>query len=415
MITYETLWLWAVLVFGASSKRIWELGGKRLHIEEFVRRVARNEVEGLTPHEIENVKKIKLSQAEKILEECEDRGQKVICIDRVEYPIKLKDIPDPPLLLFYRGNIDLLKCGSAIAVTGARKHSDYSKRVCEDICCELADQRVTLITGFAGGIDRLVNETVLRHGGKTVGVLATHLDAAGSSIDRELCEKLSKNGLVITEHCPALKLPNNAVRRNRLSVGMSDGVLFIEASMKSHGLNNQEHAVRQGKPVFVIPPGDILDERYFGQRELMRKGAIPVFEAEDIIGRLDRRAEYGVFQPMGEVIRREKEPAKTNRRSKAQSRVQRDRLPVLPQRIKPAVIKDPLKPKKPKKPIMQVEDYTKLTAADAICKALEGEPLIANDIAGVTKLDIMTVLSELTLLEIRGRVEKLAGGYYRLI
>lgn len=118
---------------------------------------------------------------------------------------------------------------------------------------------------------------------------------------------------------------------------------------------------------------------------------------------------------MGEVIRREKEPAKTNRRSKAQSRVQRDRLPVLPQRIKPAVIKDPLKPKKPKKPIMQVEDYTKLTAADAICKALEGEPLIANDIAGVTKLDIMTVLSELTLLEIRGRVEKLAGGYYRLI
>lgn len=183
--------------------------------------------------------------------------------------------------------------------------------------------------------------------------------------------------------------------------GISDAVLFCECSAESRGLDNANQAIVQGKPIFAVPPCDIFDKRYFGQRNLIRDGAVPVFDAEDILINLsyENIKNMSIMKSMGEYMI-----------SHIEGDVFQSKKQTKKQRKNETTIKDN-SVKTEKKTI----DYSQLSSVKrAICKSLENQSLMADEIALQTGEDISVILSELIDLEIDGYVEALAGKMYGL-
>ena len=367
------------MIFGAGNPRIWELSANYDSAEEFCKALKDHEVSGLKDKEKANVDKITEDDAQKLLDECSQKGINVYCYESEGYPQRLRAIADPPAVLFSYGNLDFLNHISIIAVVG-------------------------------NGIDQIANLTSLDKGKPTVAVCGTALDYDYPKGSLDIKKKIADNGgVVISEHIPASKTFSDAFKlRNRILVGISQGVVFIEASATSHGLDNYTHATSQGKPVFVVPPSDITDKRYFGQRYLLRNECVPLFDADDVVGRLALEGfdsfaftrNFGDFSlPVDDSEFYNSE--EINQRKAAVS-------------AKPKETKETTEQPQPSSKTPEV-DYSQLNETEsAVCKVLEEGKALADAISIKTGLDISTVLSTLTMLELEGIVNSLPGNQFEL-
>lgn len=401
------VWLLLVMIFGVGSPRIWSLSNDFDSADEFYAALKEHKVSGLNDKEKNLVDKLTEADAQKVLDNCSAKGINVYCYESEGYPQRLGAVADPPAVLFSYGNLDFLNHISAIAVVGTREPSAYSIDIAKYICGDMIDKDIILCSGFANGIDQIANTTSLDKGKPTVAVCGTALDQDYPSGSMELKKKIAENGVVVSEHFPGTRTFTNAFKlRNRILVGISQGVVFIEASIDSHGLDNFKHAAAQGKPVFVIPPQDITDKRYFGQRYLLRNDCIPLFNADDVVGRLalegfDNFAftkDFGDYSlPVEDSQFYTDEEIKQRQKSAA---------------AKPKTA--PVKAETPKDIKPQV-DYSQLDeTGSAICKVLEKGKALADAICIETGLDISTVLSALTMLELEGIVNSLPGNQFEL-
>ncbi|MDR2892284.1 MAG: DNA-processing protein DprA [Deltaproteobacteria bacterium] len=198
------------------------------------------------------------------------------------YPQILKEIPDAPLLLFYLGDPGLLH-NTAVGIVGARKCSKEGALVAENIARGLTQAGITCVSGLARGIDRTVHLAGLSGVGSSIAVLGCGVDVLYPTDNRDLYERMCMHGLILSEFFPGTPpLAHNFPVRNRIISGLSKAVLVVEAAARSGTLITARHALEQNRDVYAVP-GSTLASTSEGCRELIRRGAKPVFSAEDVL------------------------------------------------------------------------------------------------------------------------------------
>lgn len=202
------------------------------------------------------------------------------------YPQRLKELFDPPAVIYAKGDISLLQEPRTMAVIGARMATSYSENALKLLLPPLIQQEFVIVSGLAKGADRLAHEAAIRYGGKTIAVLGHGLFHSYPKENDELHRYMTEHQLVITEYPPYVGVQKwHFPARNRIISGLSEALLVTEAKLKSGTLISTELALEQGKDVFVVP-GNIFSELSQGTNKLIKEGAIPVWDGHQMLAEL---------------------------------------------------------------------------------------------------------------------------------
>jgi DNA processing protein len=208
---------------------------------------------------------------------------KYISILNSEYPTYLASIFDPPLLLFYRGDLSCLSKNPALAIVGTRRPSNYGLQMTGRIGSQLAESGFTIVSGLAYGIDSAAHNSVLDLDMKTAAVMATGPDIVYPPGNRKMAEKIINKGVILSEYFPGSKAEKwYFPTRNRIISGLCKGCVIIEGSRKSGALLTAKFALDQNRDVFALP-GDISRAQSEGPNYLIKIGARPVTQISDIL------------------------------------------------------------------------------------------------------------------------------------
>jgi DNA processing protein len=241
------------------------------------------EIPGLDQNVIDGLRNFSAwDEAEKEIIRAEKAAVKIVPFIDLSYPARLRMIPDPPPLLYLKGEIRS-EDQKAVAVVGSRSTSDYGRRVARDLCRGLASLGFTVVSGMARGIDGTAHETSLNAGGRTIAVLGSGVDRVYPAEHDKLYQRIIENGAVISEFPIGTRpLAFNFPARNRLISGLSLGVVVVEATEKSGSLITAALALEQGREVFAVP-GEVGASRSRGAHRLIRQGAKLVETVDDIM------------------------------------------------------------------------------------------------------------------------------------
>lgn len=224
-----------------------------------------------------------LQNISKQIEEYEKNNIKVITIFDENYPSLLKEIYQPPWVLFVKGDLTLLEKQPKLAVVGSREATQYGKNAISVLFPPLIEKGVAIVSGLARGIDTLAHECAMKNGGKTIAVIAGGLYHIYPKENAELAKEMMKLQLVISEYPPDTKpLRWHFPARNRIISGLSNGTFIIEAKRKSGSLITANYAVHEGREVFSLP-GSIFSQHSLGTNDLIKQGAKLVMSSEDIL------------------------------------------------------------------------------------------------------------------------------------
>ncbi len=236
----------------------------------------------VTQRVAKGIKGFDIGKAEGVLRRTEEIGAQIIALDSPEYPERLKPYSYSPPLLWVKGDLSCLN-GLTIGIVGTRRPDSYGIRATKKITSALVDSGFTVVSGGAVGIDTVAHRTALEHNGKTVAVLGSGLDVPYPWHNRELFSKISESGALVSEFPPGTK-PNaeNFPKRNRIISALSDGLVVIEAGRTSGALLTARWALEQGKEIFSLP-GPFDSEKSIGTNRLIKEGAKPITEIQDIL------------------------------------------------------------------------------------------------------------------------------------
>ena len=186
------------------------------------------------------------------------------------YPQCLKEISNPPLKLYYKGNLDLLKDERLIAVVGTRNPSSYGKLCCEYMVKKMTSANITIVSGFAKGIDSIAHKTSLLAGGKTIAIIASGLDIVYPASNLSLYREIEEKGLILSEYEAGVKpFKFNFPQRNRIIAGLSKGIIVIESKDRGGSLITADLALEFNRDVYAVP-GDVFSEYSKGCNNLIR-------------------------------------------------------------------------------------------------------------------------------------------------
>ncbi|HZP39941.1 MAG TPA: DNA-processing protein DprA [Candidatus Binatia bacterium] len=210
-------------------------------------------------------------------------GAAVVPLPSPRFPVRLRAIADPPLALAVRGALAPAD-EVAVAIVGARRASEYGRRMAAALGRDLARAGVTVVSGLAAGIDAAAHRAALDAGGRTIAVLGTGIDVIYPSWHRELTATIAARGALVSElPCGAPPRAFHFPRRNRLISGMTLATVVVEAAERSGSLITARCALEQGREVFAVPgPADAASHR--GSHRLIQEGATLVTSAEDVLG-----------------------------------------------------------------------------------------------------------------------------------
>ena len=212
----------------------------------------------------------------------ERAGVEIIPFSDPRYPERLKEIFDPPILLYAQGRTELLR-SHTLAIVGSRRPTPYGSAVAERLGRELGDLGITVVSGMARGIDSHAHAGALASRGDTVAVLGCGVDIAYPRENRKLAERIASRGLLLSEFpMGAIAFPQNFPIRNRIISGLSLGVMVVEGAQYSGSLITARLALDQGREVFAVP-GSIVSKASWGPNLLIKQGAKLVQEAADVI------------------------------------------------------------------------------------------------------------------------------------
>ena len=193
-----------------------------------------------------------------------------ITINDDVYPECLKEISNPPLKLYYKGNLDLLKDERLIAVVGTRNPSSYGKLCCEYMVKKMTSANITIVSGFAKGIDSIAHKTSLLTDGKTIAVIASGLDIVYPASNLSLYREIEEKGLILSEYEAGVKpFKSNFPQRNRIIAGLSRGTIVVESKDRGGSLITADLALEFNRDVYAVP-GDVFSEYSKGCNNLIR-------------------------------------------------------------------------------------------------------------------------------------------------
>lgn len=367
-------------------------------------KAAYSNVDGMTQAGAEALADKDLTQAREILDKCMDKGIQICTFHDGAYPSRLKNIADPPLVLYYKGNLTGLDSAPVIGVVGTRKASAYGLNTAKRMGYQIARCGGILVSGLAEGIDGSAMTGALMAGGTVVGILGCGADVVYPPMHRSLHLDTERSGCLISEFPPETPPYKwNFPKRNRLISGLSNGVLVVEAPKVSGSLITARQAADQGRDVFVVP-GNIDVPTLQGSNALLRDGAIAVSSGWDVV------SEYAALYP-GKIRQNIGVTPFTKEDSQAVAKVAE--TPVRPAK------RSLFDKKKDKKPIDKTAKKSYSDQQDILASLSEEEqkllkPLLkgeclVDDLIARTGLPTGKVLSMLTMLQIRGIVELLPG------
>lgn len=223
-----------------------------------------------------------LKEAEKEIEAAAKAGCRLVDFGDADYPPRLRQISDPPLVLYVKGDPQALS-GHCLAVVGSRRPSAYGLQVARRLARDLAERNLVIVSGLARGIDSAAHHGALEARGKTIAVQGRGMDGIYPSENKRLAEKIGASGAVISEFPLGTgPTPENFPIRNRVISGISLGVLVVEASEYSGSLITARLATEHNREVFAVP-GNITTAQSFGPNQLIKQGAKLVGEWMDVI------------------------------------------------------------------------------------------------------------------------------------
>lgn len=242
---------------------------------------------GLSPKIIENLNQVRSGvNLEKVWERMQAQGINCLTWEDANYPRHLKDIDQPPPVIYVRGEL-IPEDEWAVAIVGTRKNTSYGRQVTEDIARFLAQNGVTIVSGLARGIDAIAHQAALKAGGRSIAVLGSGVDHIYPPEHRHLAEEMIAHGALISDYAPGTSPDGgNFPPRNRIISGLSLAVVVVEAGITSGALITATFAAEQGRDVFAVP-GSILAQQSKGTNRLIRDGAQPLLEAEEILEALN--------------------------------------------------------------------------------------------------------------------------------
>ena len=325
---------------------------------------------GCNEKEIEQLNEKNLDEAGCIINDCEKLDIKILTPLSDEFPKILCDIKEPVQVLYIKGEIPDWNNILKIAIVGTRHNSEYAGVVTSRFSSELADKGAVIVSGMAMGIDCIAMNEALKSEGFVIGVMGRGLDEAYPKQNSELFEELTEKGCAISEYPPGeganrMHFP----QRNRIVCALSDGVLAVEAPLKSGTLITARYAREMNKPLFAVP-GNIYNRYNEGTNQLLRTGATAVTSVNDIL---------------------EEFPYKYN--SIKRTRVSEKTDDITEVSNEDLWIDDPLD--------------------DRIIKLLKKRDMNIEEIAAECDVRINELNSHLTILEVEGIILKLAGARYK--
>lgn len=215
-----------------------------------------------------------------------EQGIRVLTIGDSGYPPRLKEIEQPPPVLYVRGEW-LPEDDFAVAVVGTRRITAYGRQITEELSAYLAVSGVTIISGLARGVDGVAHSAALLAGGRTSAVLGCGVDRIYPPENRALAERLMTRGALISDYPPGTAPESgNFPPRNRIISGLSIATVVVEAGEASGALITAEFAAEQGRDVFAVP-GSILAPQSKGTNKLIQNGALPLLSPEDVLHSLN--------------------------------------------------------------------------------------------------------------------------------
>ena len=358
----------------------------------------------LTPRKIEQLKSSTVEKTNEVINECRQKGYKIITPDDNLFPDRLRNLPDMPLVLYGVGDCSVMNDAVGIGMVGTRNASNYGIETAQKLSFLLALSGATIVSGGALGVDSEAHAGAMLAKGRTLAFLGCGLSVKYLMENAPLRRAITRYGAVVTEYSPFTNASKATFpTRNRLISGVSLGVVVVEAGVKSGSLITANFALGQGKDVFAVP-GDIVRSSFDGANHLIKNGAKPVFTAEDILSEYEYR--YGDLIDMSNartaiasvnyVDYRKKKPATQSGETKKE--------PVIKPTEEPA-------PKVDKKVLP--EDVSE--EAKIIYSVLNAQGVHIDDIVRETNLKMNIVLSSLTELELLDLVQLESGKKYKII
>ena len=218
------------------------------------------------------------------LERLRGLGLRFVARSERSFPPLLRAIHDPPPGLFLRGGADVaLLARPAIAIVGARACSPYGRQVARRLGRELGAAGLVVVSGLARGVDGEAHRGALEGGGATVAVLGCGIDRDYPAAHRDLARQVAGEGLLVSEYPPGVEpAPWRFPARNRIVAGLCEATVVVEARERSGALITADFALEEGREVFAVP-GEITSSLSVGSNALLRLGAVPLTEAEDVL------------------------------------------------------------------------------------------------------------------------------------
>lgn len=322
------------------------------------------------------------------------------------YPQRLRELPDAPVLLYCRGDLSLLH-SPALAVVGSRHATSQGCAMASYMARCLSACGIAVISGMALGIDKVAHEAALARIGRSIGVLGTGIDQIYPKANTRVFEEMTEKGLLLTEFAPgAMPLAEHFPIRNRIISGLALGVLVVEAASRSGSLITARLALEQNREVYAVP-GSALDTHCLGCQELVRQGARPVFNAEDVLLDLaDQLRPFGISRdtlpeeekalPFPEL---EEKPADTTARAAAPAPIKQARPTPATTNLCPSA--DSLVPEDRKQRLLACLSANGAMHADALALALD-----------VSASELNALLIGLEML---GKIKRLPGARYEAL
>ncbi|MCC6549703.1 MAG: DNA-protecting protein DprA [Ignavibacteriaceae bacterium] len=240
---------------------------------------------------------------EKLLDSCSRKDIGILTLWDEEYSYNLKNISDPPVILYYKGVL-LNQEVNPVAIVGTRTPTQYGKNQAERMSVILAQKNITVVSGMARGIDSIAHRGALSAGARTIAVLGSGVDVIYPPENADLAYEITKNGMLISEFEPGTKPDGvNFPRRNRIIAGMTLGTIVVESGIEGGAIHTAKLALDSGREVFAIP-GNIGVKQSEGPNSLIQNsGAKLVTSADDVISELRiEPGEKSISSPPPEIF-----------------------------------------------------------------------------------------------------------------
>lgn len=366
--------------------------------------------DGLTQEGLQSLQDKNLTEARKILDTCDEKNIRILTFRDAAYPNRLRNIVDPPVVLYCKGHLPEFDSLPLIGVVGTRKATPYGLTATKRMGYQIASCGGIVVSGMAYGIDGMAMQGALTAGERVIGVLGCGVDVIYPRSNRALFADVERHGCLLSEFAPGTEpFKWNFPKRNRIISGLSCGVLVIEAPQISGALSTARRAAEQGRDVFAVP-GNIDMPTCAGSNALLRDGAIMASTGWDVVGeyeaqfpdKIQNRCKPGqqLAYP-DEVIRAAQEAEKP--------------MPKVAQKPKLFGSRKEKEKKEidnggschyidaeTKRPPLTADEQTVLTLVE------QGKTLV-DDIMATTELSAGAVLAALTMLEVKGLLIRLPG------